>query len=250
MFRRRPTSMNNERYLPVNNDEREEHAADTEDLSFTWRPKPKFKPLAQEEVLEDESDEIDDDDRTTPTDNRETPLSRTNSEVWDEEEDLQRYQLDFSNTSMEQRLRASTTLDDSIQQGQITIRMLYKVFCETQAETRRLRLEKLLSASTDRDKFWINLYSWCDIYDRGAMLLVSITGLWLLIATLLHQIVWSVLAVLFFCARISAKPIYWYMWGRHIARKRKVTIEIYEELNQMGTEATANNTADSTVEIV
>ena len=138
----------------------------------------------------------------------------------DDMDDLSRYQLDFSDTSMARNSRESSSLEESMTHGRISLALLQEAFRQTQVETRCQRAEQLLSAVTrESEKLWITVSSWCDIYDRGLGLLVLFTGLWLCLATLLKQQIWTLLGILFFLLCVSAKPLYWYVRGRHLARR-------------------------------
>ena len=155
-------------------------------------------------------------------------------------DDLSRYQLDFSDTSMARNLRESSSLEESMTHGRISLALLQEAYRQTQVETRRQRVEQLLSVTRESEKLWITVSSWCDIYDRGLGLLVLFTGLWLCLATLLKQRIWTLLGILFFLLRVSAKPLYWYVRGRHLARRWKLNMQIYEQVNQLGLELTPN----------
>jgi hypothetical protein len=265
--------MNNERYLRVSHEEAE-HAHDDvgeEDVEhqqqqqFAWRPgtsaQLKFKSLAQDDE-DDEDDEHEDDDldQTTPVGEHVPIKSLASShhgsnhgvsgaslsfDLDDDNDDLQRYQLDFSDNSMDRNLRDSTSLEASMARGQISLALLHKAYRQTQLETRRKRVDQLLSVTNESEKLWINACAWCDIYDRGLWVLLLVTGLWLGITTFLKQRLWTMLGVCFFASRLSAKPSYWYFKGRHIARKKKVTMQIYQEVNQLGsTELTPSKNGD------
>jgi hypothetical protein len=285
MFRRRPTSMNNERYLRVSRDEQQEHedassgeqqqqqhgdiasaaAAVVEDtMQFAWaNPKTsvppsrrKFQRLPTDEVGNGEDDE---DDMTSPTSN--VPSASTSPtkmrspsgsqhggrqpsfDLYDDlDTDLQRYQLDFSDNSMDRKLRESTYLSESLERGHVSLSLLYTAYTQTQVETRRQRVEQLLSVTTERERLWINICSWCDIYDRGLFVLILTTLLWVSISSLLlHHSASTIIGIVFFIGRILTKPLYWYVWGRHVARKRKLTMEVYEQLNQRGMEMGAQS---------
>jgi hypothetical protein len=263
--------MNNERYLRVSHDEQADfelehgHAALPDDeiedsehhkqFSSTWRNQRNqhnhFHPVAQQ----DEADEEDQGEQglglgrdppnacATQIRVKSSPASSHHGSegfLDDDMDDLSRYQLDFSDTSMARNLRESTSLEESVARGQINLALLQQAYHQTQLETRRKRVDQLLSVTTESEKLWISISSWCDIYDRGLCLLIVLTGMWLSLTTLLKQPLWTTLGVLFFVMRLAAKPLYWYLQGRHIARKRKVTMQIYEEVNQLGMELTPN----------
>ena len=256
--------MINERYFRVSGEEQagrdddargqDEHDEHSSMHKFSpWR-KQRFQSLPQEECEEKDSGEREDHDEErgivqaeasgpTMAQAKSPASSHHGSEGFfdDDMDDLSRYQLDFSDTSMARNLRESSSLEESVAQGRISVALLQQAFRQTQVETRRQRVDQLLSVTRESEKIWITVSSWCDIYDRGLGLLVLITGLWLCIATLLKQPLWTLLGVLFFLLRISAKPLYWYVRGRHLARRWKLNMQIYEEVNQRGMELTPKN---------
>jgi hypothetical protein len=158
----------------------------------------------------------------------------------DDLEGLSRYQLDFSDTSLARNVRESLSLEDAVAQGHLSFALLRQAYTQTQEQTRQDRINQLLSATSESEKIWIAASSWCDLYDRGLGLLILMTALWLFLATLLQQHLLTLLGILFFLQRISAKPLYWYLRGRHLARRRKVNMQIYEHVNQLGMELTQN----------
>eukprot|EP00545_Synedropsis_sp_CCMP1620_P001226 CAMPEP_0119007536 /NCGR_PEP_ID=MMETSP1176-20130426/3074_1 /TAXON_ID=265551 /ORGANISM="Synedropsis recta cf, Strain CCMP1620" /LENGTH=297 /DNA_ID=CAMNT_0006959705 /DNA_START=125 /DNA_END=1018 /DNA_ORIENTATION=+ len=263
--------MNNERYLRVSRDEQREQdeqessngvaAALEDDMKFAWAANPKSLPAKRASFQrlptedDDEDDDVEDyeDDMTSPTSNvpsasnsptkMRSPATSQHGRAPsfdlddDLDMDLQRYQLDFSDNSMDRKLRESTYLSENLERGHVSLALLYTAYTQTQVETRRQRVEQLLSVTTERDRLWIKICSWCDIYDRGLWALIVTTTLWVSITSLLlHHGILTLFGIVFFLARITAKPLYWYVWGRQVARKRKVTMEIYEQLNQRGME--------------
>lgn len=264
MFRRRHTSMNNERYHRVhadehahaddvngNNDNDNEMVSDKERSKYVWGNKFHMVNTTDDDDRNDGIDDIGDDDiggamtfPTSPNGNggEDFPrvLSTTSSLASsfdlddDEDGDLQKFKLDFSNDSNLDRLRTSLEFE----RGKITIQLLIKAFKQTQEETRRKRVEKLLSLEDDRMQYAkITILSWCNIYDRGLILFILVMLIWFITASVvLRNILWTCLGVLFTMARLSFKPGYWYFYGRHEARKRKATMDLYDELNQVGME--------------
>ena len=255
--------MNNERYLRISREEQVDfeldhehvHSATPDDdlddddhrtqFSSPWRNQhnKRFHPVAQQDEADDEQG------RDAPTSGatqirvKSSPASSQHGSegfLDDDMDDLSRYQLDFSDTTMARNLRESTSLEESLAGGHINLALLLQAYHQTQLETRRKRVDQLLSVTTESDRIWISISSWCDIYDRGLCLLILLTALWLSLTTLLRQPLWTAMGVFFFVARLAAKPLYWYVQGRHIARKRKVTMQIYEEVNQLGMELTPN----------
>ena len=260
--------MQNERYHRVSRDGqarrvddigKDEDYEDSKMHQFSpWR-KQQFHSLPQDEEGNDNSDNSDLDDHhqdagIVQTDSSNVTMmhekspasSNHGSEGFfdDDMDDVSRYQLDFSDTFMARNLRESISLEESVAQGHISLAFLQQAYRQTQLETRRHRVDQLLSVTRESEKLWITLSSWCDIYDRGLGLLVLITGLWLCLASLLKQRLWTILALLFFLLRISAKPLYWYVRGRHLARRRKLNMQLYEQVNQQGMELTPNKSAD------
>lgn len=259
--------MNNERYLRVSREEQVDfdlehehgHAASLDDdmedsdhrnqFSSTWRNQHnnRFHAVALQDDEADDEQSRDAAAKSGATQIRvkSSPASSQHGSegfLDDDMDDLSRYQLDFSDTTMARNLRESTSLEESLAGGHITFALLRQAYHQTQLETRRKRVDQLLSVTTESERIWISILSWCDIYDRGLCMLILLTGMWLSLTTLLQQPLWTVLGVLFFVVRLSAKPLYWYVQGRHIARKRKVTMQIYEEVNQLGMELTPNKT--------
>lgn len=257
--------MQNERYVRVARDDqagrademgKQEEYEDSSTHQFSpWR-KQQFQSLPQDDEENNNSDheEQNDDAGIIQTESSSNAMmhekspasSHHGSEGFfdDDMDDVSRYQLDFSDTSMARNLRESTSLEESVAQGHISLALLQQAYRQTQLETRRHRVDQLLSVTREKERIWITVSSWCDIYDRGLGLLFLITGFWLCLATLLKQRVWTLLGVLFFLLRISAKPLYWYVRGRHLARRRKLNMQLYEQVNQLGMELTPNKIAD------
>jgi hypothetical protein len=159
----------------------------------------------------------------------------------DDEEDLSRYQWIISGPSSQERSwEDSISLEEELLvRGHIPWSLLRQAYVRTQAETRRKRVEQLLSATRTSERWMIAISSWCDIYDRGLGLLLILTGLWWAMGVLLHNHLWTVWGFFFLTLRLLTKPLYWYFRGRHLARRRKVVMQIYEEVNQLSMELTA-----------
>jgi len=158
----------------------------------------------------------------------------------DDEEQLQRYKIDFSDNSLLRKIRASNEFEDAIKRGKVTISFLIQAYQQTRIESRRNRVEALLSVNTKAQRLYISIRSYFDLYDRGLPVLLVSAITWLLLTVfVLHWTLGTSLGVIFLIGRLSTKPFYWYIHGRHLARKRKQAMEIYEELNQMGMEFSA-----------
>jgi hypothetical protein len=163
----------------------------------------------------------------------------------DDEKDLKRYRLDFSDTAVERSLRVSTALEDSVERGQLSLDIILQTIRQTRQEVKRRRMEQLLSTNRDTERLWIQSKSYCDLYDQGCGVLAVTATVWIVVTVLLHKHVALVLGILFVLARLAAKPLYWYIWGRHVQRKRQVTMELFKErnhVNQSGIELSTNTT--------
>lgn len=244
--------MKNEQYSRIHGEEQEEKGLDESDhkrnrsiqlknISWMQPRKVAFQPLSQSEDGEESNDHPL--SRTTPVispnssehgDHGRSSFSDYDS---DDEEELQRYQLDFSDNSLQRKIRASNEFEDSFRRGKISLSLLRQAYEETRAESQRKYVEALLSVNTKSQRWYITIESYCDLYDRGIPVLLIGTATWLVLTILIFN--WRVgtyLGYVWFFGRILAKPFYWYIQGRHVARKRKQTMEIYEEITQLGIE--------------
>jgi hypothetical protein len=159
----------------------------------------------------------------------------------EDDEDFSRYQWIISGPSFQERTwEDSISLEEALLvRGQIPWSLLHQAYVRTQAETRQKRVEQLLSTTRTSERWMISLSSWCDIYDRGLGLLLLLTALVWAMGMLFHQPTWTILGSIFLTLRLLTKPLYWYFRGRHLARRRKVVMQIYEEVNQLSMELTA-----------
>jgi hypothetical protein len=247
--------MSDERYHPVDDaendhngdinhdsDEEPEKANGSDHQGFPWRRAASSGSFARLSTHE-EDDEYPD-DKTERTSNRKDRRELKISTSFDMDDDdldtleLSRYRLDFNNSSARLRM-PSTTLEESLEEGKITPQRIWQAWVEAREQTRRRRVERMLAINNDAERARLCLSSWCDLTDRGFHLLVGIMIVWIAICSLLHNALWIVWGVLIFVCRVLWPPAYWYFRGRHIARKRKQTMEIYDEVNRVHIEGPA-----------
>jgi hypothetical protein len=167
--------MNNERYLRISREEQVDfeldhehvHSATPDDdlddddhrtqFSSPWRNQhnKRFHPVAQQDEADDEQG------RDAPTSGatqirvKSSPASSQHGSegfLDDDMDDLSRYQLDFSDTTMARNLRESTSLEESLAGGHINLALLLQAYHQTQLETRRKRVDQLLSVTTESEK--------------------------------------------------------------------------------------------------
>mmetsp|Transcript_17292 Transcript_17292/g.25547 ORF Transcript_17292/g.25547 Transcript_17292/m.25547 type:complete len:297 (-) Transcript_17292:266-1156(-) len=247
--------MKNEQYSRIHSEEHEEHSSYESDHAITgdiplkkiaWMQSGKgtFQPLSQCEHDEDSNDHSYKKSRTStpiisPNSSEHGDLGRSSFSDYDSDdnEELQRYQLDFSDTSLQRKIRASNEFEDSFRRGKLSLSLLWQTYEETRAESKRKHVEALLSVNTKTQRWFITIESYCDLYDRGIPVLLLVTATWLILTILvLNWKAGTYIGCAWFFGRIIAKPFYWYIQGRYIARKRKQTMEIYKEITQIGIE--------------
>lgn len=118
-----------------------------------------------------------------------------------------------------------------------------------QMESRRKRMEFLLALPDDDNysskchycatKIMILLSSsWCDLLDKGSVLIVLFTLIFVVVYESLdeeedrdaRQLLLG-LGIPLLVIRVVWRPLYWFVWGRRIERRRQNTLELYDELN-------------------
>ena len=175
--------------------------------------------------------------RPTPSSQHEgLPPSVASSFDLDEEDDLQRYNIDFSVRKEKSHLQMSGSLEESIEQRKLSFSLVWFAFLQTRDQTRQRRVERMLSVNNDIERAQVNFQSWCDLYDRGLFLLLPALLVWLIICNLLHKTWFAVGGLLFLVLRISLRPAYWFFRGRHVARRQQASLQMYDEINAIGVE--------------
>jgi len=80
--------------------------------------------------------------------------------------------------------------------------------------------------------------SWCDLLDKGFALIILFTVMFVVVYESLdeeddrgaRQLLLG-LGIPLLVIRVVWRPLYWFVWGRRIERRRKNTLELYDELN-------------------
>jgi hypothetical protein len=229
-----------ERYRRVqeqNNNSSTEHFHDEDDeaddviVKLPWRRQetPSFHRVAT----------VDEEDPTPPA--IPPSFSSASLDMEDEDAELDRYNLDFTEGTVERlraELSAGSTLEERLEKGRLTLGIMWEVYCKARDETRRRRMERLLSLNSDWERFLVTVISYCDLTDRGMPVVMIMLAVWIAISVLVlsNPWTWTLLGILLFAVRVLLRLIYWYLWGRHVQRKRKLTLEKYAESNGLAME--------------
>ena len=168
-------------------------------------------------------------------------FTMTSFDLDDEDAELGRYNLDFTEGTVERirtQLSAGSTLDERMEEGRLSLSILWEVFCKARVETKRKRMERMLSLNSDLERFSLTVSSYCDLTDRGMPVLILILMAFNAMAFILLENPWKWIMVgaLMFSVRVFWRAAYWYLWGRQLAKKRKRTLEKYAETNSLALE--------------
>lgn len=224
-------------------DDLEDDEDDEEVVNHAWRRGIADSASFHRVATMDEEDDKDDDHAVCTN---ALPLSHdqslsTSFDLDDDEAELGRYNLDFSEGTVERlrtQLSAASMLEGSLENGALTLSIVWEVFCKARDETRRRRMERMLSLNSDLERISLTITSYCDLTDRGMpiVILVLLVGVTLTRILLPNPWRWTLWGVLLFSIRVLWRPTYWYMWGRQVANKRKRTLEEYAESNAVAME--------------
>jgi len=168
-------------------------------------------------------------------------FTMTSFDLDDEDAELGRYNLDFTEGTVERirtQLSAGSTLDERMEEGRLSLSIVWEVFCKARVETKRKRMERMLSLNSDLERFSLTVSSYCDLTDRGMPVLILILMAFNAMAFILLENPWKWImwGALMFSVRVLWRAAYWYIWGRQLAKKRKRTLEKYAESNSLALE--------------
>lgn len=168
-------------------------------------------------------------------------FTMTSFDLDDEDAELGRYNLDFTEGTVERirtQLSAGSTLDERMEEGRLSLSIVWEVFCKARIETKRKRMERMLSLNSDLERFSLTVSSYCDLTDRGMPVLILILMAFNAMAFILLENPWKWImwGALMFSVRVLWRAAYWYIWGRQLAKKRKRTLEKYAESNSLALE--------------
>jgi len=168
-------------------------------------------------------------------------FTMTSFDLDDEDAELGRYNLDFTEGTVERirtQLSAGSTLDERMEEGRLSLSIVWEVFCKARVETKRKRMERMLSLNSDLERFSLTVSSYCDLTDRGMPVLILILMAFNAMAFILLENPWKWImwGALMFSVRVLWRAAYWYIWGRQLAKKRKRTLEKYAETNSLALE--------------
>lgn len=169
-------------------------------------------------------------------------FSSASFDLEDEDDaELGRYNLDFTEGTVERlraELSAGSTLEEQLEKGRLTLGIVWDVYRKARDETRRRRMERRLSLNSDWERVSVTAISYCDLTDRGMPVVILMLLIWIAISliALSNPLTWTMLGVSLFAVRVLSRLVYWYVWGRHVQRKRKLTLEKYAESNGMAIE--------------
>jgi len=168
-------------------------------------------------------------------------FTMTSFDLDDEDAELGRYNLDFTEGTVERirtQLSAGSTLDERMEEGRLSLSIVWEVFCKARLETKRKRMERMLSLNSDLERFSLTVSSYCDLTDRGMPVLILILMAFNAMAFILLENPWKWImwGALMFSVRVLWRAAYWYIWGRQLAKKRKRTLEKYAESNSLALE--------------
>jgi hypothetical protein len=218
-------------------DDQEEDEDDKEMVNRAWRrgiaESASFHRVATMDEDDDEDDQAEHTNALPPL--HEQSLSAS-FDLDDDDAELGRYNLDFTEGTVERlrtQLSAVSTLEGSLENGALTLSTIWEVFCKARDETRRRRMERMLSLNSDVERLSLTITSYCDLTDRGMpiVIIVLLVGVTLARILLPNPWRWTLWGFLLFSIRVLWRPTYWYVWGRQVASKRKRTLEKYAESN-------------------
>eukprot|EP00980_Cylindrotheca_fusiformis_P007338 scaffold1525_cov142-Cylindrotheca_fusiformis.AAC.138 len=199
-------------------DEQEEHSPLKGDgtgiLSSPTRSQPStFSPVA---FVRDSSFTFDDEDD-------------------EDEENLKRYNLDFSIDADQAILTNSahggTSPESSSQQNVSSIfQYLWMLFQGRRQQARQRRAQLLLQQSERdlRQSLWICVSTYCDATDRGIMLVVALLLLWIVLLLTVSdddfRRHWFVSGLILFVVRVSARPL----WDYFSKQRQRLRVQSHD----------------------
>mmetsp|Transcript_27682 Transcript_27682/g.33674 ORF Transcript_27682/g.33674 Transcript_27682/m.33674 type:complete len:333 (+) Transcript_27682:88-1086(+) len=105
-------------------------------------------------------------------------------------------------------------------------------------EARRKRAEKALSMPSGiRSRMTLCLESWCDLADRGIFLFIGFVIIFAFVYMFISsshpkaKAIFLFVGISLIATRLLWGPMYWFFWGRRIAKKRKATMKVFDGLN-------------------
>ena len=168
----------------------------------------------------------DSDEKTEPTSNlRHHHLS---FDLEEEESELQRYRLSPSTSSV------SNTSGTTLLSKKLTLSTLWQAYLEQRLENKRRRAEVLLAMNEDsiRERVSFIISTWTDLFDtRGVILHLIVLIIWLIACHLTKRPSLVLFGILCIVLRLTWRPLYWYVYGRQLEKRRKETMVLYDELN-------------------
>jgi len=132
--------------------------------------------------------------------------------------------------------------------GALTI--FWETFQTARMESRRKRAEQMLALGDEHvlDRTWISFSSWCDLTDRGTILIPFLFLTWIFITSVTPSQdlrTWLLFMGLpAWMIRFLWHPIYWYVWGRPLQRKRQATMDLYDQLNSSASQSPGGGAAN------
>jgi hypothetical protein len=116
----------------------------------------------------------------------------------------------------------------------LTLSTLWQAYLEQRLENKRRRAEVLLAMNEDsmRERVLFIASTWTDLFDnRGVILHFIILIIWLFSCHLTKSTSLVVFGILCIVLRLTWRPLYWYVYGRQVEKRRKETMVLYDELN-------------------
>jgi hypothetical protein len=163
------------------------------------------------------------------------PFVRASSFTFDDEDDedeenLKRYNLDFSIDADRAKLTNSpngtTSSHSSAQQNCSSFLQFLWYSFQSQRQQARQRRAQLLLQQSERDlrqSVWIFISTYCDATDRGIILVASLIFLWIVLLLSVSdgdfRRHWFVMGFLLFAVRLGARPL-WGYFSRQRQRRR------------------------------
>lgn len=169
----------------------------------------------------------DSDEKTQPTSN--LKHHHLSFDLEEEESELQRYRLSPSTSSVSNTSGTTTLLSKKL-----TLSTLWQAYLEQRLENKRRRAEVLLAMNEDsmRERVLFIASTWTDLFDnRGVILHFIILIIWLFSCHLTKSTSLVVFGILCIVLRLTWRPLYWYVYGRQVEKRRKETMVLYDELN-------------------